>query len=229
MPNFHRFTIKAQEALQNAQELVARYNHGELKAIHLLRALLADEQTLVRPMFIRANVNIVELEHEVERKLLTQPKIYTGGAVSQLYLSQELMKILDRAAEIALKQKDEFISCEHLVLAIVDIPSSAQEILNNFGVRRENLVRSLAQLRGSSRITDEMPESKFQVLEKYAVNLTQRAREGKLDPVIGREEELKRLMQILSRRTKNNPVLIGEPGVGKTAIVEGLAQKIVRL
>jgi len=227
MPNFHRFTIKAQEALQNAQELVARYNHGELKAIHLLRALLADEQTLVRPMFIRANVNIVELEKEIEHRLLIQPKIYTGGVVSQLYLSQELMKILDRAAEIALKQKDDFISCEHLVLAIVDIPSSAQEILNNFGVRREILVRSLAQLRGSSRITDEMPESKFQVLEKYAVNLTQRAREGKLDPVIGREEELKRLMQILSRRTKNNPVLIGEPGVGKTAIVEGLAQRIV--
>jgi ATP-dependent Clp protease ATP-binding subunit ClpB len=227
MSNFHRFTIKAQEALQNAQELVARYNHGELKAVHLLKALLIDEQTLVRPMLVRANVNVAELERELEQKLLAQPKIYTGGAVSQLYLSQELMKILDRAADIALKQKDDFISCEHLVLAIIDVPSPVQEILNRFGVRREILVRSLAQLRGSSRITDEMPETKFQVLEKYAVNLTQKAREGKLDPVIGREEKLKRLMQILSRRTKNNPVLIGEPGVGKTAIVEGLAQKIV--
>lgn len=227
MPNFHRFTVKAQEALQNAQEMVARYNHGELKALHLLKALLVDEQTLVRPMLIRANVNIGELERELENKLLALPRIYTGGNVSQLYLSQELMKVLDRAADIALKQKDDFISCEHLILALLDVPSLAQEILTRFGVRRDMLMRALAQLRGSTRITDEMPESKFQVLEKYAVNLTQMAREGKLDPVIGREEELRRLMQILSRRTKNNPVLIGEPGVGKTAIVEGLAQKIV--
>jgi len=228
MPNFHRFTIKAQEALQSAQELVSRHNHGELKALHLLRALLNDETTLVRPMLVRANVNLGELEKTLEDELAKLPKIVTGGgAVGQLYLSQELMRVLDRAAEVSLKQKDEFVSCEHLMLALLDVPSTAREALARFGIRREMLLRTLAHLRGSVRVTDEMPESKFQVLEKYAVNLTDRAREGKLDPVIGREEELRRVMQILSRRTKNNPVLIGESGVGKTAIVEGLAQRIV--
>jgi ATP-dependent Clp protease ATP-binding subunit ClpB len=211
MSNFHRFTVKAQEALHNAQEAVARLNHGELKSLHLLQALLADEQTLVRPLLLRANVNLIELERELESQLSLLPKIFTGGGgVGQIYLSQELMRILDHAAEVAMKQKDEFVSCEHLLLALVDVPSRTQEILFRFGVRRDVIVRVLAQLRGSMRVTDEMPESKFQVLEKYSVNLTQRAREGKLDPVIGRGEELRRLMQILSRRTKNNQVLIGD-------------------
>lgn len=228
MPQFHRFTIKAQEALQRAQELVNQYQHGELKAFHLLFSLLEDEQTLVRPMLVRANVNVDSLVRDLEGLLNKIPKIITGaGNVSQMYLSQELMKILDHAAEVAFKQKDEFISCEHLLLSLLDVPSGTQELLMKFGGRRDALLRALAQLRGSARVTDETPESKFQVLEKYAVNLTQKAREGKLDPVIGREEELRRVMQILSRRTKNNPVLIGEPGVGKTAIVEGLAQRIV--
>ncbi|MDI6821167.1 MAG: AAA family ATPase [Patescibacteria group bacterium] len=228
MPNFHRFTIKAQEALQNAQELVGRYHHGELRAFHLLAALLADETTLVRPMLVRSNVNLSLLEQELENELKRLPKTFVSvGNVNQLYLSQELMKILDHAAEVASKQKDDFISCEHLVLALVDVSSRVQEIMFRFGVRRDVLIRVLSELRGSTRVTDETPESKFQVLEKYAINLTSRAREGKLDPVIGREEELRRLMQILSRRTKNNPVLIGEPGVGKTAIIEGLAQRII--
>ena len=227
MPSFHRFTIKAQEALQNAQELVARHHHGELKAPHLLAALLGDESTLVRPMLVHVT-NLRELEEKLEDELQKLPKVFTAtGTVNQLYLSQELMRILDRAGEIALKQKDEFVSCEHLVLALLDIPSVAQNLLVNGGVKRDALLRVLAQLRGSVRVTDETPESKFQVLDKYAINLTERAKEGKLDPVIGREEELRRLMQILSRRTKNNPVFIGEPGVGKTAIVEGLAQRIV--
>ena len=228
MPNFHRFTIKAQEALQAAQELISKYNHGELKAVHLLFALLGDDTTLVRPMLVRANVNLAELEKELESELQKLPKIFSAsGNVSQLYLSQELMKVLDKAADIAMRQRDEFVSCEHLVLALNEVQSLAREILARFGARRDVLIRTLAQLRGSVRVTDETPESKFQVLEKYAVNLTDRAKEGKLDPVVGREEELRRVTQILSRRTKNNPVLIGEPGVGKTAIVEGLAQRIV--
>ncbi len=227
MPNFHRFTIKAQESLQNAQELVARSSHGELKAVHLLASLLSDDTTLVRPMLIRANVNLPSIEEAIDRELDRIPKVSANTNVSQIYLSQELMKILDRAADIAMKQKDEYVSCEHLVLAILDTPSTAQEILIHAGAHREHLVRVLLELRGSTRITDETPETKFQVLERYSVNITQKAREGKLDPVIGREEELRRLMQILSRRTKNNPILIGEPGVGKTAIVEGLAQRIV--
>ncbi|TSC96889.1 MAG: ATP-dependent Clp protease ATP-binding subunit ClpB [Parcubacteria group bacterium Athens1014_26] len=212
MKNFNRFTIKAQEALQNAQDLAAQKHHGEFKALHLLSALIADAQSLVRPL-------------EELKKL---PKIFNNvSSVGQLYLSQELMQVLDRAAKIASLQKDEFISCEHLLMGILEISSAAQVILEKQGFRRETALRILAQLRGSTRVTDETPESKFQVLEKYAINLTDKAKDGKLDPVIGREEELRRVIQVLSRRTKNNPVLIGESGVGKTAIVEGLAQRIV--
>ncbi len=227
MKSFYRFTIKAQEALQNAQDLAAHNNHGEFKALHLFSSLMADEQSLVRPMLMKAGVALESLHQELERELAKLPKIFSSSTVSQLYLSPEVMQIIDRAGKIALAQRDEFISCEHLLLALLDAPSSAQALLERFGAKRETMLRALAQLRGSARVMDEMPETKFQVLEKYAVNLTERAREGKLDPVIGRDEELRRLMQVLSRRTKNNPVLIGESGVGKTAIVEGLAQRII--
>ncbi len=227
MPNFHRFTIKAQEALQNAQELAAKKNHGELKALHLLASLLDDEQSLVVPVLRRSGTNVEKLNEQVELELSRLPKMVGSSAVGQLYLSQELMKVLDHSAKIAAQQKDEFVSCEHMLLALLEVPSTAKNALEQFGVRRETAFRILAQLRGSMRITDETPETKFQVLEKYSINLTDKAKEGKLDPVIGREEELRRLMQVLSRRTKNNPALIGEPGVGKTAIVEGLAQRIV--
>src|SRR3989338_6314247 len=227
MRSFHRFTIRAQEALQSAQDLATQRNHGEFKAVHLLASLINDEQSLVRPLLIKSGVNLATLDQEVEEELKKLPKIFAASNVGQLYLSQEVMQVIDRAAKIALSQKDEFISCEHLLLSILDVVSSAQMILEKFKLRRDMALRALAQLRGSARITDEMPESKFQVLDKYAINLTERARDGKLDPVIGREEELRRLMQVLSRRTKNNPVLIGESGVGKTAIVEGLAQRIV--
>lgn len=228
MPNFQRFTIKAQEALQSAQEIVARYNHGELKALHLLAALLDDETTLVHPILERANADVPNLEKETYRNLEALPKVFSsGGAVSQMYLSQEIIRILDKAGEISLRHKDEFVSCEHLLSALVEVPSLAAELLLRFGVQKDSLGKILREVRGATRVTDETPESKFQVLEKYAVNLTEKARQGKLDPVVGREEELRRVMQVLSRRTKNNPVLIGEPGVGKTAIVEGLAEKIV--
>ena len=225
--NFNRFTIKAQEALQNAQELAASNNHGEFRAIHLLAALINDDQSLVRPILIKAGVTIEALDAEIEATLKSMPKIFSNANVGQLYLSQELMGVLDKSAKIALSQKDEFISCEHLLLAILETDSPAHGLLERFGLRRDAAFKTLAGLRGSTRVTDETPESKFQVLEKYAVNLTNKAKEGKLDPVIGRDEELRRVIQILSRRTKNNPVLIGESGVGKTAIVEGLAQKIV--
>ena len=227
MPNFHKFTIKAQEALQNAQDIAAQKNHSELKPLHLLLALVEDSGSLVQPLLLRSGVNLEALHEEVRRQIERIPKIVTTGALGQLYLSQELMRILDQAAKISNQQKDEFISCEHLLLAMLDVPSAARNVLEQFGLRRETAFRILAQLRGSVRITDEMPESKFQVLEKYAINLTDKAKAGELDPVIGREYEIKRLIQVLSRRTKNNPVLIGEPGVGKTAIVEGLAQKII--
>ncbi len=227
MPNFHRFTIKAQEALQNAQEKAAEKNHGELKAVHLLAALIEDEQSLVQPVLLQSGVSLEKLHSEIEAQINRLPKIVGGSNVGQLYLSQEVMKVLDQSAKVAAQQKDEFISCEHMLLAVLEVPSAAQRLLQDAGIRREAAIRILAQLRGSMRITDETPESKFQVLEKYAINLTEKAKAGQLDPVIGRDEELRRVIQILSRRTKNNPVLIGEPGVGKTAIVEGLAQRIV--
>ncbi len=227
MPNFHRFTIKAQEALQNAQERAAEKNHGELKGLHLLLALIEDQQSLVQPLLVRSGVNLEKFHSELLIQVDQMPRIVSGGAVGQLYLSQEVMKALDQAAKVATQQKDEFISCEHLLLALLDVPGAAQNLLQQFGVKREGAFRILAQLRGSVRITDETPESKFQVLEKYAINLTEKARTGTLDPLVGREDELRRVIQVLSRRTKNNPVLIGEPGVGKTAIVEGLAQRII--
>jgi ATP-dependent Clp protease ATP-binding subunit ClpB len=215
--------------LQNAQEIAAERNHGELKAIHLLAALSNDMQSLVQPMLVKAGVNMDEFSKQVERDLGRQPKIFTSQTLSlnQLYLSQELLQALDKAHKIAAAKKDDFISCEHLLVAIADTPSSAAGILQSFGFYKETALRILDDLRGSTHVTDEMPENKFQVLEKYSINLTQKARDGKLDPVIGRDEELRRVIQVLSRRTKNNPVLIGEPGVGKTAIVEGLAQRVV--
>ncbi|MBI1960734.1 MAG: AAA family ATPase [Candidatus Liptonbacteria bacterium] len=224
---FNRFTVKAQEALQNAQDIAGSNNHGELRAVHLLSSLIADGQSLVQPVLLRAGVNLDALDREVTDELGKLPRLISGSSVGQLYFSQELMAILDHAGKVAAAQKDEFVSCEHLLLAMLETQSAAQRILETFGVRRESVLRVLAQLRGSARVTDETPESKFQVLEKYAVNLTAMAKEGKLDPVIGRTEELRRLIQVLSRRTKNNPVLVGESGVGKTAVVEGLAQRIV--
>ncbi len=187
---------------------------------------MEDEQSLVIPVLERSGVNLEELDEQIEVELDRIPPIVSNSALGQLYLSQELMKVLDQAAKVAAQQKDEFVSCEHLLLALLDVNGTAKSLLEKFGVRREGAFRVLAQLRGSVRVTDETPESKFQVLEKYAINLSDKAKAGELDPVIGREEELRRLMQVLSRRTKNNPCLIGEPGVGKTAIVEGLAQRI---
>jgi len=227
MNSFNRFTIKAQEALQNAQDLAAAQNHGEFRALHLLSALIADSTSLVQPLLTQAGVNIADLESEIEQELKKLPKVFSATAVGQLYLSQEVMAVVDRAGRIAQASRDEFISCEHLLLGLLDVDSPAKILLERYGLRRETAIRSLSRLRGSARVTDESPEAKFQVLEKYAVNLTEWAAQGKLDPVIGRDEEMRRVIQILSRRTKNNPCLIGEPGVGKTAIVEGLAQKIV--
>ena len=227
MSNFQKFTFKAQEALQNAQELVMRNNHGELKAVHLLAALVSDLDTIVVPLLEKSNVNLIELNKEIQKNLEILPKIFGISNVSQIYLSQEIIKVLDKAAEESQKLKDDYISCEHLLLALLDVSSGAKDILLKVGAKKEILMQTLISIRGSSHVTDETPESKLQVIEKYTIDLTERAKMGKLDPVIGREDELRRVMQILSRRTKNNPILIGEPGVGKTAIVEGLAQKIV--
>lgn len=227
MNPFNRFTVKAQEALQRAQDLAVAESHGEFNSLHLLSALFADSESLVRPMLSQGGINLEKLDEIITEELKKLPKIFSTTSVGQLYLSQEVMKLIDQAAKSAAANKDEFISCEHLLLGILSVDCAAKVLLERFDMKREPALRNLAKLRGSTRVIDDMPESKFQALEKYAINLTDDARDGKLDPVIGREEELRRVIQILSRRTKNNPILIGEPGVGKTAIVEGLAQKII--
>ena len=182
MPNFHRFTIKAQEALQNAQDIAAQKNHGELKALHLLAALLEDEQSLVIPVLERSGANIEKLDEQIDFELDRIPQIVSSAPVGQLYLSPELMAVLDKAAKIAAQQKDEFVSCEHLLLALLDVQSAAKGILEKFGVRRDDAFRTLAQLRGSTRVIDETPETKFQVLEKYAVNISEKAKKGSWIP-----------------------------------------------
>ena len=227
MNSFNRFTLKAQEAIQSAQDLASTQNHGEFRSLHLLSALINDAESLVQPILTRSGVNLEAVEKEINAELEKLPKILSGSALSQLYLAQEIIQVIEVAAKLARMNKDEFISCEHLLFGVVEVASPARAILEKFGLRRETILRALSEVRGSAKIVDEAPESKFRVLEKYAENLTEKARQGKLDPLIGREDELQRTIQILSRRTKNNPVLIGEPGVGKTAIVEGLAQRIV--
>jgi ATP-dependent Clp protease ATP-binding subunit ClpB len=227
MNSFNRFTLKAQEALQSAQDLASSMKHGEFRSLHLLYSLIGDSDSLVQPILEKLGVDLSALENDINDELRRLPKIFAESNVSQMYLSQEVIKVIEVAARFSQMNKDEFISCEHLLFGIFEVVSPAKMLLERFGVTREKLMQALAELRGSAKVTDETPESKFQVLEKYSENLTDKAREGKLDPLIGRDEELRRVIQVLSRRTKNNPVLIGEPGVGKTAIVEGLAQKIV--
>ncbi len=227
MPNF---TTKSQEALQRAQEIANEYNHQEVDVYHLLLALISQSESIVTPLLQKLGTNIDLLKSRIVDILENQPKVsFFGeeGGVSQFYISLNLKRVLDTALREAKNLKDEFISTEHLLLALANSKNRAQEILNSFGVTYQKIIPVIKEVRGAARITSSEPEATFQALEKYTQNFTKLAREGKLDPVIGRNEEIRRVMQVLSRRTKNNPVLIGEAGVGKTAIAEGLAQRIV--
>src|SRR3989344_3790547 len=235
------FTHKAQEAIMEAQDTARQAGQQQIDALHLLFALISQEGSVVLTLLQKIGVDIENLKKRAKSALEKIPVIATPQTLGQFYLTQDMAKVLDRARHESMKMGDEFISVEHLFLALLDTESKAKEILDKasflqsgeaatleFGkLSYAEALKILAQIRGGTRITDPEPESKYQVIEKYARNLTQLAREGKLDPVIGRENEIRRLMQVLSRRTKNNPVLIGEAGVGKTAIIEGLAQKIV--
>jgi ATP-dependent Clp protease ATP-binding subunit ClpB len=236
------FTHKAQDAILAAQSLAQERGQQQIDALHLLFALLSQEESVVLTILKKMGVDIDKLKEKVEKELSHIPVIIGAGpAFGQFYLTQDMARVLERARKESLKMGDEFISVEHLFLALLDTPSRAKEVIDNFSLVQpvgpglvgekldyEIFLKNLAQVRGGQRITDPEPESKYQVIEKYARNLTQLASQGRLDPVIGREDEIRRLMQVLSRRTKNNPVLIGEAGVGKTAIVEGLAQKIIK-
>lgn len=221
-----RFTLKSQEAIEKAQGLASSNSNPALDVLHLLASLLDQKETIIEPLFKKMGINIPTLSSEVVSEMETLPKS-SGATPENILVTPELKKVLDQSGKEAKKMGDEYISVEHLLLALIQTPSAAQRILLKDDVGFDVVSSALKELRGSHKVTDESPESKYQVLEKYGRNLTQLARNGKIDPVIGRNDEIRRVMQVLSRRTKNNPVLIGEPGVGKTAIVEGLAQRII--
>ncbi|MCC2669739.1 MAG: ClpA [Armatimonadetes bacterium] len=221
-----KLTVKAQEAMQQAQALAAELGNQEVASEHMLAALLAQPEGIVSPLMLKLGVQPQTLVAELRREMERLPKV--GGVSGGEYLSARLKRSLDQAWTEAQKLKDEYLSTEHLLLAFTDEKDgTAGKVLRANGVTRERVLQALVDVRGSARVTDQNPEEKYQALEKYGRDLTDAARRGKLDPVIGRDEEVRRVIQVLSRRTKNNPVLIGEPGVGKTAIVEGLAQRII--
>ncbi len=221
-----RLTVKAQEAMQRASELASENGNPELLPLHLLAALLEDREGIVSPLLTRAGVQIANLQAQVRREIAALPKL--AHAAAQPHLADTTSEMLDLAFKAAANFKDEYVSTEHLLLGMMAMKRDpAQQLLSGLGVTQDSLLKALTAVRGNQTVTDQNPESKYQALERYARDLTELARRGKLDPVIGRDEEIRRTIQVLSRRTKNNPVLIGEPGVGKTAIVEGLAQRIV--
>ncbi|MDO9123024.1 MAG: Clp protease N-terminal domain-containing protein, partial [Deltaproteobacteria bacterium] len=226
--NIDKLTLKAQEALQSAKGVAEQRSHQQIDVEHLLYALLMPKEGIVIPIIqkLGANPNLIASQLEVELNRI--PKV-TGAGVGQVYLSSRLNEILNAAWKEAERLTDEYISTEHLLIAIADERGGASsQILQRNGVTKDAIFRVLQEIRGSHRVTDQNPEEKYQALKRYSRDLTEEARKGKLDPVIGRDDEIRRVVQVLSRRKKNNPVLIGEPGVGKTAIVEGLAQRIVK-
>jgi ATP-dependent Clp protease ATP-binding subunit ClpB len=221
-----KFTVKAQEAVQRANDLASAHGNPELLPIHLLAALLEDKEGIVPPVLDKIGIGPQAVLGDLYRDIEKLPKV-SGGA-AQAAISSAANKLLEQAFKEAANFKDEYVSTEHLLLAITHLKQDvAQQILARHGASYDAILKALTAIRGSQKVTDQNPEAKYQALERYARDLTEQARRGKLDPVIGRDEEIRRVVQVLSRRTKNNPVLIGEPGVGKTAIVEGLAQRII--
>jgi len=220
-----RFTQKMQEALQSAQDIASEISHQEISNEHFLLALLAQPDGVAQPLLEKLGVAVPALEARLREDLDKRPRV--TGAPGQLYIGSELRGVLDGAEKQMKSLKDEFVSGEHYLLALTEASAPAARMLKDSGVTHARLLQALQQVRGSQRVTDQNPEGKYQTLEKYGRDLTEAARRGKIDPVIGRDHEIRRVMQVLSRRTKNNPVLIGDPGVGKTAIVEGLARRVV--
>jgi len=222
---FDKFTIKSQELIQNAQSLASEHYNQQIEPEHLLKAMLDEEDGVARAMLRKLGVSPGGVAQELSLAIDRLPKV---GGISDVYLSARSKAVLDAAFKEATKMKDEYVSIEHIFLAILDAKETdAAKILSRNSITRESILKVLMDIRGTQRITDPHPEEKYQALDRFSRNLTDLARLGKLDPVIGRDDEIRRIVQVLSRRTKNNPVLIGEPGVGKTAIVEGLAQRIV--
>ena len=220
---FEKLTNKSQSLLLNAESRTASLQNPEITPLHLLDAMLEESEGIMRPMLDTMGVKVDDLKGMVSSELDRLPKAVGG---SKANISGELQKALDKAAEKAKELGDEYVSTEHLVLGISQTEGKAQSLLQLMGVSEKDVVSTMKQIRGSGRVTDRNAEDRYQALERFGINLTDLAREGKLDPVIGRDNEIRRVIQVLSRRTKNNPVLIGKPGVGKTAIAEGLAIRI---
>lgn len=222
-----KLTIKTQEAIQEAQRIAEQHGNQELQVEHLLKALLEDSSGIVYRAIAEAGGDIKAIEAELDREIDRFFKVSGATPLGQVYVSQRLKAVFERAFQEAQRLQDEYVSVEHLLMAIMEDGGTAARIIERHGAPKERVISALRRIRGSHRVTDPNPEDKYQALARYSRDLTELARRGKLDPVIGRDEEIRRVIQVLSRRTKNNPVLIGEPGVGKTAIVEGLAQRIV--
>jgi ATP-dependent Clp protease ATP-binding subunit ClpB len=222
--NMNKLTVKAQEAVQQSQQIAAEHTNQAIEPLHMLAALLQDTNGIVVPVLAKAEVRTEFLADKVMQAIAALPKVQGAGGQ---HISNDAQKVLQDAFAEAAKLSDEYVSTEHLLLGIVVSKSTGGQLLRDQGVTREMLLKVLKEVRGNRRVTGQNAEETYQSLEKYARNLNDEARKGKIDPVIGREDEIRRVLQVLSRRTKNNPVLIGEPGVGKTAIVEGIAQRII--
>ena len=223
-----KFTVKAQEAVQRANELASEHGNPELAPVHLLAALVEDREGIVPPVLEKIGIGPQAVLSDVYKEIENLPKVSGTSGANQPSVSSQVNQLLEKSFKEADTFNDEYVSTEHMLLALTSLKRDpAQELLARHGATHDAILKALTAVRGSQRITDQNPEGKYQALERYARDLTEQARRGKLDPVIGRDEEIRRLVQVLSRRTKNNPVLIGEPGVGKTAIVEGLAQRII--
>ncbi len=222
--NFNNFTIKSQEAIQKAVELTRSAGQQAIEPLHLLKGIVTEGDTLVKFIFQKVGANLPLMLTTLDREIDTLPKV-SGG---EPYLSRTSNDVLQRALDVAKKQGDEYVTLEALLLALFAINSQASTLLKDAGLSEKELTAAIEELRKGKKATDQSAEDTYNALSKYAINLNERARSGKLDPVIGRDDEIRRVLQILSRRTKNNPMLIGEPGTGKTAIAEGLAQRIVR-
>ncbi|MBC7333413.1 MAG: ATP-dependent chaperone ClpB [Actinobacteria bacterium] len=219
-----KFTIKAQEALSRAQSIALENGHQYIDDIHLMSALLGQEGSVVVPILQKLEVNVDELKRKIDDAVQRYPKVY---GPSQIYIAPLLNEILNNAFKEAEQLKDEYVSTEHILISMAQSSGKVGQQLKRYGVTKDRIYRALVEIRGAQRVTDQHPEDKYQALQRFGKDLTELARKGKLDPVIGRDDEIRRVIQVLSRRTKNNPVLIGDPGVGKTAIVEGLAQRII--
>jgi ATP-dependent Clp protease ATP-binding subunit ClpB len=225
--NFNKFTIKSQEAVHNAQEIASSYSNQVIEPEHLLAALVQDSEGIVVPILQKAGANVNFLKIKIKEALEKLPKVQGAGLGNQ-HLSPALVQVFDAAEREAAQLKDEYISTEHLLLGLLEGKSDASRLLRDQGLSKDTVYKALKDIRGTQRVTDQTPEEKYQALQRFGRDLNELARKGKLDPVIGREEEIRRVLQVLSRRTKNNPVLIGDPGVGKTAIAEGIAHRIVQ-